>query len=95
MKIIKGQKAMVWLAALGILGFSAYGITSTVKAAEQANVQNAAEQTILATQAQGSLTPGGTICNPYGCAACAGCINLQYQQTVETLPSASTETFLY
>jgi hypothetical protein len=95
MKTNRGQKALYSLAALGILGFSVYGIANTVKAANDISSFNAAEQAAVTAQAQGSLTPGGTFCNPYGCAACAGCVSLQYQQKVETAPSASVETGLY
>jgi hypothetical protein len=95
MNTTKGQKAIYSLAALGILGFSAYGITNTVKAANDVSVLNTAEQAAITTQAQGSLTPEGSFCNPYGCAACSGCVSLQYQQSVETSPAASAETGLY
>jgi hypothetical protein len=95
MKTGRGQKALYSLAALGILGFSVYGIANTVKAANDVSALNAAGQAAVTAQVQGSLTPDGPFCNPYGCAACAGCVSLQYQQKVETAPSASLETVLY
>jgi len=95
MNTVKGPKAIYALTALGILGLAAYGITNTIRAADSFSAASPSEQPSIAIQAQGSLTPDGSFCNPYGCAACSGCVKLQYQQTVETLPSSSAEISLY
>jgi hypothetical protein len=87
MNIKFGQKVLYSLAALGILGFAAHGITNTVKAADDLSAQNAAGQTVLINQTDG-ISPDGAFCPPGGCAACAGCVSLQYQQSVVTLPSS-------
>jgi hypothetical protein len=90
-----GQKALYSLFALGAAGFAVYGVINTAKAVDEAAVPGSAAQTVISADAQGNLTPDGSFCNPYGCAGCSGCVQLQYQQTVEMLPSASSQAELY
>lgn len=94
MNIKPGLKVLYSLLALGILGFAVSGISNTVKAADDLAAQNAEGQTVLISQTQG-VSPDGTLCPPGGCAACEGCVRLEYQENVDTLPSASPQTGLY
>ncbi len=94
MNIKTGQKVLYSLFALGILSFAAYGISKTVKAADVFAAQNADGETIMISQTDGT-SPDGALCPPGGCVVCAGCVSLEYQENVDTLPSASAQTGLY
>ncbi len=94
MNIKTGLKLLYSLLALGILGFAAYGISNTVKAADDLAAQNADEQTVLISQTPG-VSPDGSLCPPGGCTACAGCVSIAYQENVDNLPSASAQKDLY
>jgi hypothetical protein len=94
MNIKPDQKVLFSLLAMGILGFAAYGISNTVKAADDLAAQSAEGQTVLISQNPG-ISPDGALCPPGGCAACAGCVSLEYQENVDTVPSASPQTGLY
>ena len=89
-QITKWQKVLYLAFAVGAVGFSAYGIMYTINTFKDINQSANTENTITATSDINgdNLISGG--CSPYGCAACAGCVKLQYQQKVETLPTAST-----
>lgn len=94
MNLKTGQKVLYSLFAMGILGFAAYGISNTVKAADDLAAQNSEGQTVLINQTQG-IFPDSALCPPGGCAACAGCVSLEYRENMDTLPSASPQTALY
>ena len=95
MNILNTKKAFYSLAAIGIMLFSVYGITNIIKAAGELPSDSVTDNTAIAAQTPGSYNPNGSLCPAGGCAACAGCSSVQYQQNVETLPSASAETGLY
>ena len=90
-KLAKWKKAVYLASAIGIIGLSTYGIQKTVSAYSEFNQRQTVEYastTDLPSDKDG-LVPG-TVCNPYGCAGCSGCVSLQYQQSVEALPGSAT-----
>jgi len=88
---MKWRPAVYSIFAVGIVGFSAYGIMHTVNAYKDINQSVTTENSMIVTSSDtgDNLISGG--CSPYGCAACAGCVKLQYQQNIETLPSSATQ----
>jgi hypothetical protein len=86
MKRIINWKMPCYLAlTAGIIGFSGYGVYHTAHAYDDIT-QSPAGGTVLSSDAaydKGSIVPGGSLCNPLGCAACNACAYTQYQQNVE------------
>jgi hypothetical protein len=74
------QRSLLAVAAIGALGLATYGIFHTVSAF--ADSGNSLPSVNVNTSNGGNIKPDGTLCNPYGCAGCRGCVSLQYQQNV-------------
>jgi len=95
----KLSKPVIAGAVIGIFGLAVYGVSNTVSAYfdnQQTNISGDSGSSVSTVSFNGSTTPGETFCSPYGCAACGGCTSLQYQQSVEELPSAdSSDLIIY
>jgi len=90
-KLKKWKKAVYLTSAIGIIGLSTYGIQKTVSAYSEFNQHQTVEYSFTSDTSSDkiNLVPG-TVCSPYGCAGCSGCVSLQYQQSVEVLPGSAT-----
>jgi hypothetical protein len=87
--LIKWKKALPLAVAAGIMCLSAYGIYHTVNAYTDITQSQAPDDSsTLQVSPENNLIPGGTVCNPLGCAACGGCTTLLYQENIETLPDS-------
>jgi hypothetical protein len=93
---LKWKKRMDLAVAVGIVGFSAYGIyhfARSVKDTQQAQAANLIAAS--GTSSQNSIPgPGGTLCNPDGCAGCPGCSTVAYEQNVATASDSTAEITL-
>jgi hypothetical protein len=84
--IKKWQKSISVAMAVGIICLSAFGIYRTVNAYTNITQSQAPDDSsTLQVSPENNLIPGGTVCNPLGCAACGGCTNLLYQENIQTL----------
>jgi hypothetical protein len=87
--LIKWKKALPLAVAAGIVCFSAYGIYHTASAYTDITQSQAPDDSsTLQVSPENNLIQGGTVCNPLGCAACAGCTSLLYQETIEAQPDS-------
>jgi hypothetical protein len=87
--IKKWQRSISVAMAVGIICLSAFGIYRTVNAYTDITQSQAPDDSsTLQVSPENNLIPGGAVCNPLGCAACAGCTGLLYQETIETLPDS-------
>ncbi len=90
-KLAKWKTAVYLASAIGIIGLSTYGINKTVSAYSDFNQHQTVDYDLTTdlTSDKSSIVPG-TVCNPYGCAGCSGCVSVQYQQNIEVLPDFTT-----
>jgi hypothetical protein len=93
MSVIKKWGKTISLAvAVGIVCLSAYGIYHTVNAySDITQAQTLDNSSNLQVSPVNSVIPGGTVCNPLGCAACGGCAGLLYQENIQTLPDSDLQ----
>ena len=90
-KLAKWKKAVYLTSAIGIIGLSTYGIQKTVSAYSELNQHQTVEYSLTSDLPSDKAGLGpGTVCSPYGCAGCSGCVSVQYQQSVEVLPDSAT-----
>jgi hypothetical protein len=91
-KSIRWKKALSLAAAAGIIGLSAYGIFHTASAFSDIRQSQANNDIIADTLAdKDNPSPGGPFCNPLGCAACGGCVSLEYEQNIQSLPVSAVQ----
>ena len=91
--LMKRKNALPLALVVAIFGFSIYGIYHTAYAyhdLRQPQNNGYAPVTNPSSDTDSPL-PGSTLCNPYGCAGCSGCVSLQYQENIEALPSSTTQ----
>jgi len=88
-KMLKWKKTLPLAVAAGVMCLSAYGIYHTADA--YSDLQAPGDTLITEASSGDGLTPGGTVCNPLGCAACAGCTDLLYQETIEAQPDSGVQ----
>jgi hypothetical protein len=82
------RKLLFLAIAVGIISFSTFGLHHTVHAYNDITET----QTIIgASDTEDVIVPGGSFCSPLGCAACSGCVNSQYRQNIEGLPSSTIQ----
>jgi len=96
LNLFKGNKPLLAIAALGVLGISTYGIYNTLNAfSDLSTAPSGNQETAVTTSAYDGGKSDGTFCSPYGCAGCSGCVSLQYQQNVEAVPSLNSGLEIY
>ena len=76
--------------AVGIVGFSAYGIYHTARALDDIR-QSPAVISSASDYSNVTAVTGGSACHPLGCAACGACSYLQQQVNIENLPDSSVQ----
>jgi hypothetical protein len=82
-RFIRTKKILLFTAALGIVGFAAYGvsnITHALAASGQTVISGDNPAIINTLFPSGDIIKDNTICSPLGCAGCSGCTNPQYTQ---------------
>ncbi len=95
--LTKKSKLLLLAIALGIGGFSAYGIYNTVRAyGDITSLQNNDHTLTMSL----SLTPNqvtleGPLCPPSCGLACAGCVSQLYRQRFDVLPYSTVRTTDY
>jgi hypothetical protein len=90
---IKWKKALFSTLAVGIIGWSIYGVYHTVNAYYNIQQSQTSSDTLTsdATVVKNNPDSSGSFCNPLGYANCRGCTSLLYQQNIETLPGADIQ----
>jgi hypothetical protein len=94
--LIKWKKVLPFTLALGIIGLFGYGVGHTITSF--GDIQQSQSGGILVSNistAKDGLNPVSPICNPLGCAACGGCVTLQYGQNVTSVPDSSVQIVEY
>jgi hypothetical protein len=90
--LMKWKKAIYVVFAVGIFGFATYGICHMAYALNdlRQSQNTGGEVAISCTSSEECTpTPGGTLCNPAGCAGCSGCVNTLYRENIASLPFAA------
>ncbi|MDD5039199.1 MAG: hypothetical protein PHN78_07810 [Dehalococcoidales bacterium] len=91
--LTKWKKAVYLASTVGIISLATYGIYHTADAYNDFTQSQTADCTLTSGSSsdKSGLVPGGTLCSPFGCAGCPGCVSLQYQQNIDALPSTTTQ----
>jgi zona occludens toxin (predicted ATPase) len=87
LQFIKSRKAFLLAIVLGIISFAAYGIYNVVHAmaASGASVTAGVSPDVIDTLVPAGANPDGSVCSPFGCAACGGCSAPLYQPAADTV----------
>lgn len=85
------KKPLYLASAIGIIGFSVYGIYNTVHAYDDINQSQTTDYTTSADNSTAAQYDGSSFCHPLGCAACSGCINQVNQQSIESIPDSTVQ----
>jgi hypothetical protein len=90
-RFAKWKKVIYLASIIGVTGLLINGIYQTVNAYNDSSQLQSADYALIAGSSpdKSALVPG-SVCNPYGCAGCSGCVKLQYQQSIKVLPGFST-----
>jgi hypothetical protein len=91
--LMKWKKVIYLVFAAGIIGFAVYGIYHTAYAFNDLKQSTNTGGVLISNPPSddGSLIPGGPLCNPAGCAGCTGCVKVVYGQNIEVLTGSTIQ----